>query len=309
MPRLLLPLALLIASASAAAAGSIRFFGYGVAAPTFDRATVALDAPARPADLGASDFTIEFWLRALPGDNGSTTACHPSADAWIVGNILLDRDIWGPGDFGDFGLSLMDGKIAFGVHNGSAGATICGATAVDDGLWHHLAVTRRRFAGSGRPAGEIRLFLDGSEDAPALDGPDGDLSYRDGRSGSTWDPFLVLGAEKHDAGAEYPSYRGWLDELRLSISLRYAGSFTPAARPFASDGATAALFSFDEGAGGQARDRSGAVGGPSHAQVRIGGGPPPGPEWSSDSPFLPFLFGDGLESGSLAAWSAASGGA
>ena len=38
------------------------------------------------------------------------------------------------------------------------------------------------------------------------------------------DPFLVIGAEKHDAGSLYPSYRGWIDEVRLSTVRRYTGS-------------------------------------------------------------------------------------
>ena len=45
-------------------------------------------------------------------------------------------------------------------------------------------------------------------------GPTGDVSYRDGRSTtSPDDPFLVIGAEKHDAGAAFPSYHGWIDEV------------------------------------------------------------------------------------------------
>ena len=37
----------------------------------------------------------------------------------------------------------------------------------------------------------------------------------------------MLGAEKHDAGAEFPSFSGWLDELRISNNVRYGGAFTP----------------------------------------------------------------------------------
>ena len=41
------------------------------------------------------------------------------------------------------------------------------------------------------------------------------------------DPFLVIGAEKYDAGPAYPSYSGWIDEVRISDVLRYSTRFTP----------------------------------------------------------------------------------
>ena len=98
--------------------------------------------------------------------------------------------------------------------------------------------------------------------------------------------FLVLGAEKHDAGPAYPSYSGWLDDLRLSGVLRYAASFTPPAVPFVPDASTRALYAFDEGAGDAVHDASGASGGPSHGERRFGGSPA-GPEWSTLTPFPP----------------------
>jgi hypothetical protein len=61
-----------------------------------------------------------------------------------------------------------------------------------------------------------------------------------------WDRYLVIGAEKHDAGSAYPSYNGHVDELRLSTVLRYAASFTPPSLPFSADSDTVGLFSFDQ---------------------------------------------------------------
>ncbi|HSM15098.1 MAG TPA: LamG-like jellyroll fold domain-containing protein [Thermoanaerobaculia bacterium] len=288
---------------SFAPGSSLRYFGNGSAAPELDRVTVRIDGPQRPADVGATHFTLELWLRALPGENDGATPCTNASDAWITGHVVVDRDVFGDGDHGEFGLSVMDRRIAFGVHNGTVGATICGATVVDDGQWHHVAVTRRRAAGGGRPAGELRLFVDGVEDAAPLDGPDGDLSYRNGRVGSTWDPFLVLGAEKHDTGPAFPSFSGWIDEVRLSTALRYAAGFAPATTPFLADGATAALWSFDAASGDAICDRSGAAGGPSDG-VRRFGGSPAGPLWSTESP-LGRLFADGFESGDSSRWSQA----
>src|SRR5262249_33725495 len=108
-----------------------------------------------------------------------------------------------------------------------------------------------------------------------------DVSYHDGRATSypESDPFLVIGADKHDAGPAYPSYHGWIDEVRLSTVQRYTGPrftrpfgvFTPAAN-------TAAIYHLDEGTGNAIGDASGG----GSDGTREYGGSPAGPEWSSD---------------------------
>ncbi len=256
---------------------SLRFYGNGVRAPGFDRVEIRIDAPPRPADIGNSDFTLEFWIKANLSENNNGHICSANNDNWINGHIVVDRDIYGAGDYGDYGVSLASGRIAFGVNNGSSGMTLCGTTNVADGQWHHVAVQRRR------SDGYLWLFVDGQLQAQA-DGPNGDISYRDGRSGAPKDPYLVIGAEKHDAGAAYPSFSGYLDELRLSNVLRYGGNFMPPSGPFASDANTVALYHFDEADGTTILDSSGAVGGPSHGVMRVGGNPA-GPVRSTDTPW------------------------
>lgn len=283
--RAIVCLLLVSACASAAQAGSLRFLGAG--APDADRVEIRLDAPARPVDVG-SDFTVEFFLRALPGSNPVTVACNAVNDRWIFGNLLIDRDVFGAGDHGDWGVSLMQGRIAFGASVGFDGATACGSRDLRDGLWHHVALTRS--AGSGR----LRVFVDGEVEGQAL-GASGDASYRDGRA-SSWpasDPFLVLGSEKH-FGPE--GFEGWLDELRISTVIRYSQNFTAPTEAHTPDADTAALYGFDEGSGSTLGDRSGAPGGPSNGLLRIGGDPA-GPLWSSASAFAPAaaLFSDGFE--------------
>ena len=255
---------------------SLRFYGNGV--DDIDRVKIRLDEPARPIDVGDGDFTIEWWMKALPGENESTAVRCGENDGWIYGNILLDRDIWGSGDRGDYGIALTGGRIAFGVNNGSSGNTLCGTKNVTDGAWHHVAVTRR-------DGGELTIFVDGTLDV-AGSGPAGDISYRDGRNTvHANDPYLVIGAEKHDAGqADYPSYSGWLDELRISSTVRYAAAHARPTDPFVVDGATLGLYHFDEGSGLTLADDAGQVGGPSDGLVRSGGSPA-GPAWSTDSPW------------------------
>jgi hypothetical protein len=259
---------------------SLRFFGNGVAAPDLDRVKVRIDAPARPADIGATDFTIELWMKASAAENTSGP-CSSGGDAWINGNILMDRDVFGGGDYGDYGVALYGGRIAFGAATPNGSDTICSTASVANSVWHHVALTRR-FSD-----GQMRIFVDGQIQAAVGSGPSGNASYRDGRATSypNSDPFIVFGAEKHDAGAAYPSYSGWLDEVRLSTAIRYTASFTPPTQPFATDASTAALYHFDEGSGTTVNDSSGAPGGPSNGVLNFGG-TPAGPLWSTDTPFV-----------------------
>jgi hypothetical protein len=242
-----------------------------------------------PTDVGANDFTLEWWMKALPGeDPAAAVACGANLN-WIYGNILIDRDRFNQDR--KYGVSLADGRIVFGVSgDGTGDFTLCGTTDLRDGTWHHVAVERRRSDGF------LWVFVDGGLQASG-DGPDGDISYPTGAVPGSFcgptgdqpcvnDPFLVLGAEKHDAGPQYPSYSGWMDEFRISSTLRYSGAYTVPSAPFADDPSALALFHFDEGSGNTAYDVSGYGGGPSNAAMRVGGSPV-GPEWSNDTPFGP----------------------
>jgi len=256
---------------------SLRFYGNGYG--DLDRVKIRLDAPARPVDVGGADFTLEWWMKASLSNNPSTAAQCGVNEGWVYGNTLIDRDVFGAGDLGDYGVSLSSGRLAFGASVGSTGTTICGAATAANGAWHHVAVTRR-FSD-----GRLQIYVDGALDAEG-DGPDGDLRYSDGRTTThSDDPFLVLGAEKHDRGSAYPSYNGLMDELRISNNLRYDGPFTPPAGAFSSDANTVGLYHFNEGFGDTINDGSGAAGGPSQG-LRNYGGVTNGPEWMDDSPWF-----------------------
>jgi hypothetical protein len=278
---------------AAEATQALRFYGNGAAAPGLDRVSIRLDAPARPIDVGQGDFTVEFWLKAIGAENGNYS-CDNSNVSWIGGNIILDRDINGAADRGDWGVSLANRRIAFGVSQGSGGATACGSTDVGDSQWHHIALTR--VSATGR----LRVFVDGQLEGSAT-GPTGDVSYRDGlQTDSPTDPFLVIGAEKLDVGGPYPSFAGWLDELRVSTVDRYPNAFVRPTTPFVADAQTAALYHFDEGTGDVINDVSGAAGGPSQG-VRHFGGSPAGPQWTDDTPFSDVIFADGFDAAGLTA--------
>ena len=268
-------LAAAAAASPARAASSMRFHGNGSA--DIDRVKIPIDDPANsnpgpPADVGAEDFTIEFWMRAASSDNtAASVACGANVE-WRHGDVIVDRDRLGLDR--KFGVSIAGGRVVFGVSgDGTGDWTICGARPVLDSMWHHVAVERER------ATGRMRIFVDGLLDAEG-DGPGGDVSYPDdAASASSSDPYLVLGAEKHDEGAAFPSYDGYLDEVRISKVLRYGGPFTRPETPFTPDADTVALYHLDEDAGDAVLDSSGAAGGPSHGQ-RSFGGSPAGPEWA-----------------------------
>ncbi|MBK9256661.1 MAG: LamG domain-containing protein [Saprospiraceae bacterium] len=260
---------------------SLRFLASGGSAPAqqnIDRVKIPIDNPHRPVDVGF-DFTVEFWMKANPNDNNAGT-CSPSS--WYYGNVIIDRDVFNEGDYGDYGIVICNRRIVAGVerlNNTSQG--VVGQTIVDDGQWHHIAVTRNAQSGA------IRLYVDGNLDASiGSSNATGDISYRNGRSTDypSSDPYLVFGAEKHDyMGSLY--YKGWLDEVRISNIIRYTSNFTRPSSPFATDANTVGLYHFNEGAGNVLTDVSGATGGPSDGQIVFGGNPQ-GPVWSADSPFF-----------------------
>jgi hypothetical protein len=244
--------------------GSLRFFGTGSGG--IDRVEIAID-PQVPADVGAGDFTIDFWVRTNALNFTWAATCTTGANGWQSGNVVLDRDRMSASDHGDFGIAVTRGGIAFGVSKGASAAGLCGAVNVVDGSWHHVAVTRVAATGA------LALYVDGNPD---------------GTTGAAKDPFLVLGAEKHDTAATPPqtsrAFNGWIDELRISTTVRYTAMFTPETMQYAdADADTAALYHFGEGDGAALGD----VRGMSPGSIKVG--QPAGgtvPIWASATPFL-----------------------
>ncbi|MEJ2013545.1 MAG: SpoIID/LytB domain-containing protein, partial [Anaerolineales bacterium] len=246
---------------------SLRFDG--VYNDEENRVLIAVDDPTNsdpgpPVDIGATDFTLEFWLKARPGENTAPAVTCGANQDWILGNMLFDRDRFGVDR--DYGLSLAGGRVVFGVSgDGTGDLTICGTGDLADSGWHHIAVQRRA------SDGWLWLYVDGVLQAEG-DGPDGDISYPDdsdppstcGPSGTAsclpLDPNLSIGSEKHRMDSTSPSFKGWLDEIRFSSVLRYSGDFTRPDLPFTTDADRVALYLFDEGVGNLFHDTSGAAG-------------------------------------------------
>src|SRR5688572_24787698 len=112
-----------------------------------DRVKIRVDDPANalpggPVDVGATDFTIEFWIKAASADNTAAAVTCGANTAWINGNIVVDRDRFNQDR--KFGVSIAGGVVVFGVSGqGPGDRTICGTASVLDNAWHHIAVQRR----------------------------------------------------------------------------------------------------------------------------------------------------------------------
>ncbi len=251
---------------------SLRF--YGTQTNDIDRVKIPL-TPNKSVDVGGS-FTLEWWMKTASG-NTMGGACQSGGSVfWVNGNIIWDRDVDGAGDIGDYGISLFsDGRLSFGVENAAGVLTICSTASVSDGQWHHVAATRNT------SSGQLCLYVDGSQSTCGV-GPIGDIGYRDGRATNqpNSDPFLVIGAEKHDYWTSGQGYHGWVDEARISNAIRYTVGFNRPSSAFTSDANTVALYHFDEGSGATITDTVGD----NNGQIKVGG-PSNGPQWSSEVAF------------------------
>ncbi|MCH7642504.1 MAG: redoxin domain-containing protein [Chloroflexi bacterium] len=130
-----------------------------------------------------------------------------------------------------FYLRVFNGNLECVVGDGTRGNIISiPASAITTGVWHHIACER--------DASNWSLWLDGVRVASAA-------------SSSYLPP---VGARPLGLGGDYRSppeafsFRGLIDEVRISSVVRYTAAFTPAYR-FAVDAATVALWHFDEGVG------------------------------------------------------------
>lgn len=150
-----------------------------------------------PRSVGAgSSFGLTFWLK--------TTSAGGAGSFWYNGTGLVDGEVSGVTN--DFGVTLLGGKIAFGV--GNPDTTLQSTATINDGQWHHVAVTRNGFTGM------MTIYLDGvlNTNMPGPTGP------------RMTSPFLRLGSLQTGAAGKFLSgtledvrlYNGWLDTNALA---------------------------------------------------------------------------------------------
>jgi hypothetical protein len=101
----------------------------------------------------SNSFTIAFWAK---------TTTTGGSGQWYNGKGLVDGEM--PGVVNDFGITLIGNRAAFGV--GNPDTTITSTSAINDGVWHHVAATRDSVGG------QMSLYVDGNLQASTT-GPTG----------------------------------------------------------------------------------------------------------------------------------------
>ena len=162
----------------------MQFFGTGTGQN--DRVEIPL-TPNRTIDVGG-DFTLEWWMQATPGN--ASGSCVAGGTSWVNGNILIDRDVNGPGDFGDYGVSLFaaDGRIAFRGERWYE----CDHAVQHRGRERRDLAPRRGHVNGA--TGALAIFIDGVPSGSAT-GPAGDveLPRRSGDVGRRTTPSSCSG--------------------------------------------------------------------------------------------------------------------
>lgn len=150
-------------------------------------------------DFGTGDFTIEFWMRSSQS-SGSYTGMISVGSGSATGNWMIQN-------------RTTTADCAFWWYDISGWKSVSTNTNVNDGNWHHIAVTR-----SGD---SVRIFQDGT-----LKNTTTGASAHSIGNGSAG---LNIGRDQYDNGY----YNGWLDDLRVTKGVaRYTASFTAPTAPF-----------------------------------------------------------------------------
>jgi len=227
-----------------------------------------------PLNFGG-DFTIEFWIFATSAnDLFAGFGCNGPGIGWISSNIVMDADRNSGNVDNDYGISIGNGSLQFGIADGSTSWTICGSTQVTDSQWHHVAFTRDASAGA------MAIYVDGQLDVSTNQGPTGSVAFVQGTFGSPDDHLITFGVEHHDLVDR--DFTGAIDELRFSNVVRYEGPTVqvPTAA-FSPDANTVGLYHFDEGSGTVAANSATVAFDPfwNPDGILAVGGSPPGPAW------------------------------
>lgn len=180
----------------------------------FDGIDDELSIDASSVLLNNSDFTIEFWFRT----------CQDSLN---FHQAFL-------GSSNDIEINMFPG-LDKTYYQLCANSTINVWTCFQDHQyptdldWHHLAVTY------DYSADEFEFYFDGI---------DGTVSTSNDYDFST-NGFLYIGRSDYQSWL-YKNFNGYIDEMRISNTIRYTESFTPTLNEFTPDEQTTGLWHFND---------------------------------------------------------------
>ncbi len=170
--------------------------------------TLADDYLFRPHDIG----TLELWFRW----DGPSEAAY----LWEV--------LYGESDPQTVALKVYDNGVLDYREQGPSWNVSSPSGSVVPGRWHHIAVVKQ--------TGSATLYLDGRNV--------GQVSFTPETFTPVNSPITHLGWNPNDDAQGY--FKGHIDEVRISDTVRYTEDFTPAFR-FEPDEHTIGLWHFDVG--------------------------------------------------------------
>lgn len=137
-------------------------------------------------ELVSSDFSIEYWMK--------TTQIGLGGLQWYNGNGIVDAEVGGVTT--DFGTSLVDNRLAFGIGDPVASdITIFSTSNVNTGNWVHVAATWKQATGA------MKLYINGVLENTGTGG----TGLRNGSA--TMSMGAILG--------NLSNYNGSIDEVRI----------------------------------------------------------------------------------------------
>lgn len=148
--------------------------------------------------FGTDDFTIDFWIKTTQINNSNYPA------------ILAQHTLGGGHD--GYGIYLGMNTSAPYFFCGDPMQIAASPTAINDNIWHHLAVVRK--------TGIVTIYVDGVNKASTA------CNFNL--------PFNLNSAMRigYDEPA-HPIFNGYLDELRISKGIaRWTSNFTPPAQAY-----------------------------------------------------------------------------
>jgi hypothetical protein len=170
----------------------------------FDGTGDYVDVPASDNwGFGNGAWTVEFWINTTDTDFDPVSAFNPSSP------------------FTGWGIRIESGLVKLFVSDGSSSDgfdTVSGTTTVNDGSWHHVALT----SASGSNA--VSCYVDGT-----LAG-----SHTFTVAISSTGQALRVGADTNTS-IQRP-LNGYISDLRIVGSAVYTSAFTPPTAPLSSSG-------------------------------------------------------------------------
>jgi len=118
------------------------------------------------------DFSIAFWMK-------TGVASNSGGSQWYQGNGLVDAET--SGMTSDWGISLLNNKIAFGIGGDQFDKTVSSTKTVTDNQWHLVSATWAMSTGT------MSLYLDGVLDNTGI----GQAGYRYGQNALTLGAIAV----------------------------------------------------------------------------------------------------------------------